>query len=112
MSAQAENKSITLEVKRAYQDKFLMGDELRLNQVLINIVGNALKFTPEHGTITISVEQVMQEEGIATIRFGVKDTGIGINENNLTRIFNAFEQAESNTARKFGGNRSWTCHQQ
>lgn len=103
MSTQAENKSITLEVKRAYQDKLLIGDELRLNQVLINIVGNALKFTPEHGTITISVEQVMQEEGMATIRFGVEDTGIGINENNLTRIFNAFEQAENNTARRFGG---------
>lgn len=103
MSAQAENKSITLEVKRAYRDKLLIGDELRLNQVLINIVGNALKFTPEHGTITISVEQVMQEEGMATIRFSVKDTGIGINENNLTRIFNAFEQAENNTARRFGG---------
>ncbi|MBD5088523.1 MAG: diguanylate cyclase [Clostridiales bacterium] len=103
MSAQAENKSITLEVKRAYQDKLLIGDELRLNQVLINIVGNALKFTPEHGTITISVEQVMQEEGMATIRFSVEDTGIGINENNLTRIFNAFEQAENNTARRFGG---------
>lgn len=103
MSAQAENKTITLEVKRNYQDRLLMGDELRLNQVLINIVGNALKFTPEHGSITISVEQVMQEEGIATIRFSVKDTGIGINENNLSRIFNAFEQAENNTARRFGG---------
>lgn len=103
MSAQAENKSITLEVRRAYRDKLLIGDELRLNQVLINIVGNALKFTPEHGTITISVEQVMQEEGMATIRFSVEDTGIGINENNLTRIFNAFEQAENNTARRFGG---------
>lgn len=103
MSAQAGDKSISLEVRRAYQDRLLMGDELRLNQVLINIVGNALKFTPEHGTITISVEQVMQEEGIATIRFSVKDTGIGINENNLSRIFNAFEQAENNTARRFGG---------
>lgn len=103
MSAQAENKSITLEVKRAYTDSILIGDELRLNQVLINIIGNALKFTPEHGTITISVEQVMQEEETATIRFSIKDTGIGINENNLTRIFTAFEQAEANTARKYGG---------
>lgn len=103
MSAQAENKSISLEVKRSYTDKILIGDELRLNQVLINIIGNALKFTPERGCITLSAEQVMQEEGIATIRFSVKDTGIGINENNLSRIFNAFEQAENNTARRFGG---------
>lgn len=103
MSAQAENKSITLAVKRSYTERFLIGDELRLNQVLINIIGNALKFTPEHGTITISVEQIALEAESATIRFSVEDTGIGINENNLTRIFTAFEQAEDNTARRFGG---------
>ena len=103
MSPQAENKGIQLEVVKRYSDICLIGDELRLNQVLINIIGNALKFTPERGTITISVTQTMQEDDAATIRFSVKDTGIGINENNLERIFNAFEQAESNTARRFGG---------
>ena len=103
MSAQAENKSISLKVKRNYTERILIGDELRLNQVLINIIGNALKFTPEQGTITISAEQVMQEEEKVAIRFSVQDTGIGINEDNLTRIFSAFEQAEDNTARRFGG---------
>lgn len=103
MSPQAEHKSISLQVKKSYSDEFLIGDELRLNQVLINIIGNALKFTPENGTITLSVEQVVQEEGLATIRFSVSDTGIGISEENLSRIFNAFEQAEANTARRFGG---------
>lgn len=103
MSPQAEDKSIDLVTDCSYADMLLIGDELRLNQVLINIIGNALKFTPEHGTITISVNQIMQEDDAATIRFSVKDTGIGINENNLERIFNAFEQAEANTARRFGG---------
>ena len=103
MSPQAEAKKISLVVERNYSDHLLIGDELRLNQVLINIIGNAVKFTPEHGTITLSVEQIMQEEEIVTIRFVVKDTGIGINENNLTKIFNAFEQAEANTAKRFGG---------
>ena len=103
MSPQAESKNINLIVDSAYADMMLIGDELRLNQVLINIIGNALKFTPENGTITISVKQIMQEDDAATIRFSVKDTGIGINENNLERIFNAFEQAEANTARRFGG---------
>ena len=103
MSPQAENKHINLKVERSYSDIMLIGDELRLNQVLINIIGNALKFTPEYGTITISVKQTMQEDDAATIRFSVEDTGIGINEDNLERIFTAFEQAEANTARKFGG---------
>lgn len=103
MSPQAENKHINLKVERSYSDIMLIGDELRLNQVLINIIGNALKFTPEYGTITISVKQTMQEDDAATIRFSVEDTGIGINENNLERIFTAFEQAEASTARRFGG---------
>lgn len=103
MSPQAEDKGINLIVDSSYVDMPLIGDELRLNQVLINIFGNALKFTPEHGTITISVKQIMQEDDATTIRFSVRDTGIGINENNLERIFNAFEQAEANTARRFGG---------
>lgn len=103
MSAQAKNNNITLEVERAYADLWLIGDELRLNQVLINIIGNALKFTPEGGKVIISAKQLMQEDGAASIRFSVKDTGIGINANNLERIFYAFEQEEANTARKFGG---------
>lgn len=103
MSAQAENKQISLEVERGYSDLCLIGDELRLNQVLINIIGNAVKFTPKEGTIRLSVKQKMQEDGAATIEFSVKDNGIGINANNLERIFNAFEQEESNTARRFGG---------
>ncbi|MBQ3600021.1 MAG: diguanylate cyclase [Lachnospiraceae bacterium] len=102
-STQAENKDIKLQVNRFYSDKLLIGDVLRLNQVMINILGNAMKFTPKYGTITISIEQVVQEEGMATIRFSVTDTGIGISEHNLSRIFNAFEQAENNTARRFGG---------
>lgn len=103
MSPQAENKNINLEVEQSYSKVNLLGDELRLNQVLINIIGNALKFTPERGTITISVKQVAQEDDAITIRFSVSDTGIGISQENLIRIFNAFEQAESNTARRFGG---------
>lgn len=100
---QAECKKIYLEIIKNYTDTVVIGDELRLNQVLINIMGNALKFTPEEGTITLSVEQLVQEEDLVKIRFSVRDTGIGIEENNLIRIFNSFEQAENNTAKRFGG---------
>lgn len=100
---QADSRKINLKIKKSYTDTGLVGDELRLNQVLINIMGNALKFTPKKGTITLAVEQLVQEEDLVKIRFSVKDTGIGIGENNLNRIFNSFEQAENNTSKRFGG---------
>ena len=71
--------------------------------MLINLTGNALKFTPAGGTITVKIEQIAQEENAAAIRFAVKDTGIGINKENLSRIFQAFEQEESTTAHRYGG---------
>lgn len=103
MRPQAESKHIHLVSEKAYTDKSLIGDELRLNQVLINIIGNALKFTPEHGTITVSAEQILQEDETAGIRFSVKDTGIGIKKENLIRIFHSFEQEEETTAKRYGG---------
>ena len=78
-------------------------DALRLNQVLINLLGNATKFTPAGGSITLSVFPVAEKEDEVVYRFSVKDTGIGISEENIIRVFNSFEQAEDDTARKFGG---------
>lgn len=103
MRSQAESRNIHLIIEKSYTDTKLIGDELRLNQVLINIIGNALKFTPEHGSITVSVEQILQEDETAGMRFSVKDTGIGIKKENLLRIFHSFEQAEESTAKKYGG---------
>ena len=103
MRSQAENQHIHLVIEKLYTDTKLIGDELRLNQVLINIIGNALKFTPENGTITVSVEQILQEDEMAGKRFSVKDTGIGIKKENLIRIFHSFEQEEDSTAKKYGG---------
>lgn len=100
---QAEYKGIKLEIIKKYTNINLLGDELKLNQVLINIMGNALKFTPSEGVITLTVEQLVQEEDLVKIHFSVKDTGIGIEESNLVRIFHSFEQAENNTAKRFGG---------
>ncbi|HEV7231214.1 MAG TPA: ATP-binding protein [Bacteroidia bacterium] len=78
------------------------GDPTRLTQILINLIGNALKFT-EQGSIDISASVVKEDERTVLIRFLVKDTGIGIPEDKISEIFERFTQAKSDTNRIFGG---------
>ncbi|MDD5677427.1 MAG: ABC transporter substrate-binding protein [Kiritimatiellae bacterium] len=80
----------------------LNGDDGRLQQILFNLIGNAIKFTPK-GKITVSVALVEKNEGKAILRFSVRDTGIGIPADKTSLLFNAFTQVDSSTARKFGG---------
>jgi signal transduction histidine kinase/CheY-like chemotaxis protein len=80
----------------------LIGDPVRLHQIILNLVSNAVKFTAE-GNITISVNLLKENEESVTIEFAVTDTGIGITENKIERVFDNFQQASSNTARIFGG---------
>jgi CheY-like chemotaxis protein len=80
----------------------LVGDPVRLNQILLNLASNAVKFT-ERGGITINVAQGETVNGKINIKFSVVDTGIGIPEDRLDAIFESFSQADSSTTRKFGG---------
>ena len=80
----------------------LMGDSLRLQQVLINLSGNAIKFTAQ-GEVVIQIKVLEQTPEQATLRFAVRDTGIGIAPEHQQRIFSGFSQAEASTTRKFGG---------
>ncbi|MDR2837282.1 MAG: response regulator [Azonexus sp.] len=80
----------------------LIGDPLRLGQVLINLVSNAIKFT-EHGEVTVGVALVEHREDKVRLRFTVRDTGIGMTAEQTARIFSAFTQADSSTTRKYGG---------
>ena len=80
----------------------LVGDALRLGQVLLNLVGNAIKFT-QGGEIVISVTQVEKTDGSVIHKFSVKDTGIGLNEEQLSKLFRSFSQADTSTTRKYGG---------
>lgn len=103
MQSQVDAKKIHFTIEEKYDNSILIGDELRLSQVLINILGNAVKFTEERGYILFRIEQLVQEEDSAVIRFSVKDSGIGISKENVKRIFNSFEQADSNIAKEYGG---------
>jgi two-component system, sensor histidine kinase and response regulator len=80
----------------------IIGDPLRLGQVLSNLIGNAVKFT-ERGEIVIKVDVVELREGCAELRFSVHDTGIGISEEQAGRLFRAFSQADTSITRKYGG---------
>ena len=80
----------------------LIGDDMRLQQVLVNLGGNAIKFT-EAGTVRVDVRLVGRSEDVARLEFTVSDTGVGIDAQDLERIFEGFSQAEASTTRRFGG---------
>lgn len=82
---------------------WLMGDSLRLRQVLINLVGNAVKFTDSGGSVSLELEPVRSSDTDVLIKFTVTDTGIGIAPEKLGTIFDNFSQADSSTTRRYGG---------
>ncbi|WP_087016296.1 response regulator [Thaumasiovibrio subtropicus] len=80
----------------------LIGDPLRLGQVLVNLCGNAIKFT-EHGEIVVSVKLNRRQDDNVVLDFSVRDTGIGISDEKQASLFNAFSQADGSITRRFGG---------
>ena len=104
VNAQCRDKGLNYECAvRGRVDDFYIGDEVKLKQVLINILGNAIKFTHKGGAINFSVEKVAHFEDKSTLRFVVKDTGIGIDKNYLKKIFEPFSQEDSGTSTAYGG---------
>ncbi|GHS88452.1 hypothetical protein AGMMS49957_10000 [Synergistales bacterium] len=81
----------------------LICDDQRLTQVITNLISNAVKFTPEYGVIRLGARFLKEAGGLCSLQIEVKDTGIGISEEQKTRLFSSFEQADSSTSRKFGG---------
>jgi PAS domain S-box-containing protein len=81
----------------------LIGDDQRLSQVITNLLGNAVKFTPDNGSITLNTQFLGEENGTCTIQISVTDTGIGITKEQQKILFQSFQQAESSTVRKYGG---------
>lgn len=81
---------------------YIIGDPGRIRQIILNLCGNAVKFT-EKGYVLLDVEPVHNSDGQVTIRFTIEDTGIGVPEDKIETIFNKFDQADTSTTRKFGG---------
>ncbi|MDF7809991.1 PAS domain-containing protein [Hymenobacter sp. YC55] len=103
MTYLAEEKGLYLSVvPLTIQPPYVLGDSHRLNQVLLNLLSNAIKFT-EYGSVTLGGEVLCDTPVAITIRFWVRDTGIGIPEDKQEQIFEIFTQASTDTTRRFGG---------
>jgi len=83
--------------------KIMIGDDQRLAQVITNLLGNAVKFTPDNGTINIKTYFLGEEDGSCLIKVAISDTGIGISPQQQSKLFQSFQQAETDISRKYGG---------
>ncbi len=101
-SATQKGIELSVEADEVKLPEYVVGDSVRLRQILINLVGNAIKFT-EKGKITIRVKVLEEFDGKITLQFTVSDTGIGIPKDRLDTIFDSFTQASNETSRKYGG---------
>ena len=103
IGGQCRDKKLSYEYRVTGKiDDYYIGDDMKLRQVLINILGNAVKFTPEGGTVSLAVQNVAQFDGNSTLRFIISDTGIGMKKEFLPKIFDAFSQEDSSSTNKYG----------
>jgi CheY-like chemotaxis protein len=98
----ARAKGLVLALEAGGVPEQLRGDPTRLSQALVNLLGNAVKFT-DHGSVTVTVDADPVQDGTVVLRFTVRDTGIGIRTEHLALLFSNFGQADSSTTRRFGG---------
>ncbi len=103
-SVQAEEKGVEFKISLFGNiDALIGGDSLRLNQILTNLLSNAFKFTPKGGKVVLNVSELKHEGNTVLLRFAVKDNGVGIKQENLEKIFEAFEQENAEVTHKYGG---------
>ena len=104
-AANASKKDIdfSLWIDPTFSSILLRSDPGKIKQVLINLISNAIKFTANRGSIDVTIEQVESKEEEISVKFMVKDTGVGISKEQESKIFEAFTQADSSTSRKHGG---------
>ena len=103
ISGQCRQKGITYDCRlTGHIDDYYIGDAMKLKQVLINILGNAVKFTPEGGTVTFVIEEGPRFDGKAILKMIISDTGIGMSKEFLPHVFEAFSQEDSSSTSKYG----------
>ncbi|MBP3877211.1 MAG: response regulator [Lachnospiraceae bacterium] len=103
MSGQCRDKGLSYECRiRGHVDDYYIGDDMKIRQILINILGNAVKFTPPGGSVTFTVEETARLDGKSTLRFTIRDTGIGMSPEYLPRLFDTFSQEDSSYTNKYG----------
>ena len=103
INGQCNDKGLHYECRTVgHIEDYYIGDSMKLRQVLINILGNAVKFTPEGGMVSFIIEDVNRLNNQATLRFTIRDTGIGMSEEFLPRIFDAFSQEDASSTSKSG----------
>ncbi len=104
INGQCEEKGLRFVFHRVEPlDEAFIGDELKLKQVLINILGNSVKFTDAPGVITFTVEQTAGTDDSAEVRFTMEDTGVGMDREFIPRLFEAFSQEDSGNTNRYGG---------
>ncbi len=103
VSQKAQEKDLEFAIRTGSDvPNFLIGDSVRIGQILTNYCSNAVKFT-EKGEIVVAVDVMERKESSVKLRFAVHDTGIGLNESQKNKLFQAFSQADASTTRKYGG---------
>ena len=102
LGERARSRGLDLRVETDDFPESLLGDPTRITQSLINYIGNAIKFT-ERGHIILRARRLATHDSAVDVRFEVEDSGIGVAEDKLAHLFNAFEQADNSTTRKYGG---------
>ena len=103
ISSQCQEKGLEYDCHiNGHVDDYYVGDDMKLKQVLINILGNSVKFTPKGGNVTMTVERVAHYEDKSTIRFVLKDTGIGMDKEFLPKLFDTFSQEDQRVANRYG----------
>ena len=103
ISGQCRDKGLHYECRTVGKiDDYYVGDEMKLKQVMINILGNAVKFTPEGGTVTFLIEEGKRFDRKATLKLSFRDTGIGMSKEYLPHLFDAFSQEDSSTTSRYG----------
>ena len=104
INGQCEDKGLTYECRViGQQNEYYIGDDLKIKQVLINILGNSVKFTDRPGSVFFSAEEIKRIDNSCVMRFTIQDNGIGMDKEFLSRLFDAFSQENSASTNKYGG---------